>query len=134
MNDYEFGILTRKTGYSKEELIERVPALIVTHGSDGSTIHTRDASGRREDHEIPAAKIEGEAVDPTGSGDMYRAGLVRGRRLGAPWPIAGRVGSVAAVFGIEVLGPQPPRFPPAEFVARYVRNFGETPELSRLLR
>ena len=133
VNDYEFGILRNKIGMSADQMMEHVPVLIVTHGADGSTIHARDERGRRVEHEIPAANVEGEAVDPTGVGDMYRAGLLRGLRLGAPWPIAGRVGSVAAVFGIESLGPQPPRFTLADFAARYVRNFGDAPELSRLI-
>jgi sugar/nucleoside kinase (ribokinase family) len=114
-----------------EELQARVPALIVTHGADGSTIHAREGSGVVV-HQIPPAKVEKEAVDPTGVGDMYRAGLLRGLRIGAPWPVAGRIGSVAAVFGIEALGPQPPRYTPSEFLERYRRNFGDAPELSRL--
>jgi adenosine kinase len=132
VNDYEFGILGQKTGLSVEALGERVPTLIVTHGPDGSTIHARDAGGKTETHAIPAAKVEGEAVDPTGVGDMYRAGLLRGLRIGAPWPIAGRIGSINAVFGLEALGPQPPRYTPGEFLDRYRRNFGDTPELVRL--
>jgi adenosine kinase len=132
VNDYEFGILTHKTGLGGDGLAGSVPVLIITHGSDGSTIHTRDARGNRIEHEVPAARVEGEAIDPTGVGDLYRAGLLRGLRVGAPWPIAGRIGSVAAVFGLEALGPQPPRFAPADFVARYVRNFGDASELSRL--
>ena len=65
-------------------------------------------------------------MDPTGVGDMYRAGLLRGLRIGAPWPVAGRIGSVAAVFGLETLGPQPPRYTPG--VSRAVRrNFGDAP-------
>ncbi len=105
---------------------------IVTHGPDGSTIHAPDGRGGRAVHEIPAASVEGKAVDPTGVGDQYRAGLLRGLRVGAPWPVAGRFGSVAAVFGLEALGPQPPRYRPADFVDRYRRNFGDTPELERL--
>jgi adenosine kinase len=132
VNDYEFGILRHKTGLGGDDLAGSVPVLIITHGPDGSTIHTRDARGNRVEHGIPAARVEGEAVDPTGVGDMYRAGLIRGLRVGAPWPVAGRIGSVAAVFGLEALGPQPPRYAPADFAARYVRNFGHTPELSRL--
>jgi adenosine kinase len=134
VNDYEFGILGQKTGLSREAMQERVPVLIVTHGPDGSTIFTR-ARGAGEEpiaHAIPAARVEKEAVDPTGVGDMYRAGLLRGLRIGAPWPVAGRIGSVNAVFGLEALGPQPPRFTPAEFLERYRRNFGDSPELSRL--
>jgi adenosine kinase len=132
VNDYEFGILTHKTGLSGPELEQQVPVLIVTHGPDGSTIHAPDGKGGRAKHAIPAAAIEGEAVDPTGVGDMYRAGLLRGLRIGAPWPVAGRIGSVAAVFGIESLGPQPPRYTKKAFVDRYRRNFGDTPELAKL--
>ena len=63
---------------------------------------------------------------------MYRAGLLRGRRIGASWPVAGRIGSINAVFGLEALGPQPPRYTPGEFLERYRRNFGDVPELARL--
>jgi adenosine kinase len=132
VNDYEFGILGHKTGLSQQALIAEVPVLIVTHGPDGSTIHVREADGMTQTHAIPAARVEGEAVDPTGVGDMYRAGLLRGRRIGASWPVAGRIGSVNAVFGLEALGPQPPRFTPGEFLARYRRNYGDAPELARL--
>ena len=108
VNDYESGILGQKTGLGLEALQGEVPVVIVTHGPDGSTIHARSAKGDVETHAIPAARVEGEAVDPTGVGDMYRAGLLRGRRIGAPWPVAGRIGSINAVFGLEALGPQPP--------------------------
>jgi adenosine kinase len=132
VNDYEYGILLKKTELTREEMELKVPVLIVTHGSDGSTIHAPFGSGGRILHHVPAARVEKEALDPTGVGDAYRAGLLRGRRIGAQWPVAGRIGSIAAVFCLENLGPQPPRYTPAEFVARYVRNYGETPELEHL--
>ncbi|MET0619536.1 MAG: carbohydrate kinase family protein [Thermoanaerobaculia bacterium] len=132
VNDYEFGILGHKTGLSLEELQSEAPVVIVTHGPDGSAIHVREAGRAPETHAIPAARVEREAVDPTGVGDMYRAGLLRGRRIGAPWPVAGRIGSINAIFGLEALGPQPPRYTPGEFLERYRRNFGDAPELARL--
>jgi adenosine kinase len=132
VNDYEFGILGHKTGLGLEELTAQVPVVIVTHGPDGSTIHVRSERGETETHAVPAARVEGEAIDPTGVGDMYRAGLLRGRRIGAPWSVAGRIGSINAVFGLEALGPQPPRYTPGEFLERYRRNFGVAPELARL--
>ena len=131
VNDYEFGILTTKTGLSREEIERQVPVLIVTHGPDGSAIHAPLGSGRMI-HHVPAAKVEGEALDPTGVGDAYRAGLLRGLRIGASWPVAGRIGSIAAVYCLENQGPQAPRYAPEAFRARYVRNYGETPELDRL--
>lgn len=132
VNEYEFGILVNKTGMTREQIERQVPVLIVTHGPDGSAIHAPFGADGRLEHRVPPAKVEREALDPTGVGDAYRAGLLRGLRIGAPWPIAGRIGSVAAVFCLEHQGPQPPRYPPAEFLARYVRNYGETPELERL--
>jgi hypothetical protein len=42
------------------------------------------------------------------------------------------MGSVAAAFGLEALGPQPPRYSLNEFRERYVRNFGDDPFLKRL--
>jgi adenosine kinase len=74
----------------------------------------------------------GAAVDPTGVGDAYRAGLVRGIRIGVPWEVAGRIGSVAAAFVLETLGPQAERYGPEEFVSRYVKSFGDEPTLERL--
>ena len=128
VNDYEYGILRHKTGLSREDLEERVPVVVVTHGADGSTI-SEAVGEKRIRHEVPAARLEAGAVDPTGVGDAYRAGLVRGVRVGAPWPVAGKMGSVAAVFALEAQGPQPPRYGGEDFVLRYRRNFGDEPAL-----
>jgi len=133
VNGYEFGILTQKTGLEREDLERQVGALIVTHGPEGSTISVAGDGGRVR-HEIPAARLEREAVDPTGVGDSFRAGLIRGLRIGTPWPVAGRMGSVAAVYTLEAEGPQPPRYSVADFVFRYERNFGEEPALEELGR
>lgn len=132
VNDYEFGILTKKTGMSRDQIESRVPVLVVTHGAEGSTIAVRDVAGRVVRHSVPAAPLQKDAVDPTGVGDAFRAGLIRGIRIGAPWPVAGRIGSVAAAFGLESEGPQPPRYGPREFLERYERAFGAEPMLSRL--
>jgi adenosine kinase len=132
LNDYEFGVLTHKTGLSREEIEERVGVLVVTHGAQGSTISAPDGGGGVRREQVPAARIESEAVDPTGVGDAFRAGLIRGLRIGAPWPTAGRMGSVAAVFGLEAVGPQPSRYSKREFRDRYERNFGSDPALENL--
>ena len=130
-NDYELGIIVQKTGRSAEELEAEMPVLVATHGAKGSTISVAD-SGSRTRHAIPPARLERDALDPTGVGDAYRAGLVRGMRLGLPWEVSGRMGSVAAAFGLESPGPQPPPYTIAAFRARYERNFGREPLLSRL--
>ncbi len=128
-NDYEMGILTAKTGWSAEEIERRVPTVIETHGESGSTI-VLSAGTSPIRHRIPAAKLESPALDPTGVGDAFRAGLLRGLRAGLSWEVAGRMGSIAAVYGLESPGPQPPRYAWSDFSARYERNFGAEPALA----
>lgn len=127
-NDYEFGIIEKKTGLREAELLSRVPVLIVTHGGEGSTIALRGGSDEAPDGtttlRVPPAKVEATALDPTGVGDAYRAGLLAARLAGLPWAVAGRVGSIAAVYALESLGPQPARYDLAAFRARYEVNYG----------
>lgn len=127
-NEYEFGIIEKKTGLSEAEILSRVPVVIVTRGEEGSTIALRGGSAEAPDgavtYRIPPARLRSEALDPTGVGDAFRAGLLAARRRDLPWEVAGRAGSIAAVFALESLGPQPRRYSLPEFVARYRENFG----------
>ncbi len=129
-NEYEFGIIEKKTGLSEAEILSRVPVVVVTRGEEGSTIALRGGTAEAPDgavtFRIPPAKLRTGALDPTGVGDAFRAGLLAARRRGLPWEVAGRAGSVAAVFALETLGPQPERYTSDGFVARYVENFGST--------
>ncbi len=128
-NDYEMGILTQKTGWTAPDIEARVAVVIETHGAEGSTIVV---SGR-ERHRIPSARLEGKALDPTGVGDAFRAGLLSGIRAGLSWEIAGRMGSTAAVFCLEAQGPQPPRYTISRLMERYESNFGKEPALAKAL-
>jgi adenosine kinase len=119
-NEYEFGVIEKKTGLSETEILARVPVVIVTRGEQGSTIALRGASSLL----VPPAKLRKEALDPTGVGDAFRAGLLAARYRGLPWDIAGRVGSVAAVWALETQGPQPKRYTIEAFLERYRENFG----------
>jgi adenosine kinase len=129
-NEYEFGVIEKKTELAEAELRARVPVLIVTRGSEGSTIALRDGA---QTITVPPARVEATEVDPTGVGDAYRAGLLAARLAGLPWDVAGRVGSIAAVYALETIGPQPQPYTLAEFRARYQANFGGA-DTSQLLR
>ena len=129
-NEYEFGVIEKKTELAEAELRASVPVLIVTRGSEGSTIALRDGA---QTITVPPARVEATEVDPTGVGDAYRAGLLAARLAGLPWDVAGRVGSIAAVYALETIGPQPQPYTLAEFRARYQANFGGA-DMSQLLR
>lgn len=116
-NDYEFAMISEKTGISRDDLIVACPVVVVTYGELGSHIYV---DGRRL--EIPAVSPR-EIRDPTGAGDGYRAGLVAARLANLPWETAGRVGSLAAAFVVEVKGTQSHRYSFTEFANRFDIEF-----------
>ena len=70
--------------------------------------------------------------DPTGVGDAFRAGLVKGLALGLPWELAGRMGALAATYALELPGTQNHRYTPADFVARFREHFDDAGALNGL--
>ena len=133
LNEYEYGILQKKTGLSEDQLLDRVQTVVVTRGEAGSTVLSRRGeSGNLQRLDVPAARPRA-AYDPTGVGDAYRAGLIKGLVRGYPWQVTGRLASLAAVYVLEHPGPQPQPYTRQEFVQRYRENFGDTPELAELL-
>jgi adenosine kinase len=127
MNDYEYSMLQKKTGLDEAQIQERVNTVIVTLGEEGSRIVTQE-----EEIVVPVAKPKA-VLEPTGVGDAYRAGLIKGLTRGYGWPVTGRIAALAAAYVIEHPGPQPKPYTLQEFVNRYVENFGDTPELSAIL-
>jgi adenosine kinase len=129
-NEYEFELIRDKTGLSVEQAVELAGTLIVTRSEHGSVVRTRSG----EMHVIPIATPH-QVVDPTGVGDAYRSGVLFGMLHGLPWPVAGRVGALAATYAIEVLGTQRHHFTPERFLDRYAASFGPVPnEVASALR
>ncbi|WP_435005684.1 carbohydrate kinase family protein [Tundrisphaera lichenicola] len=126
-NDYEFGMMSEKLGITESQLRTRVPITVVTKGEAGALI-TVDG----QEYEIPPASPTA-VVDPTGAGDAYRAGFVRGMAHGFSWPVVGRLGALTAVYAIEHAGTQNHYYTVTEFVERYRSNFGESDEVDSLL-
>ena len=118
-NDYEFELLHQKTGMSERDLLGQVGAIVITRGEHGSSVITPD--GGRSD--VPAVKPH-RLVDPTGVGDAYRAGFMKGLALGLPYDTCARLGSVAAAYALEHVGGQSHAYTWDEFKKRYEQHFG----------
>lgn len=118
VNDYEWEMLKERTGYEVADVAERVDALVITLGAEGAVIH---AGG--EEVRVPTAKIS-EAVDPTGCGDAFRAGLLYGLMNEMDWETTGRIGSLMGAAAVEHAGTQNYAFTADEFKARFKDNFG----------
>ena len=78
---------------------------------------------------MPAAR----APEPTGVGDAYRGGIIKGLLKGLPWETTGRIGSLAATYVLEQVGTQNHHYSLEAFVERYRRTFGDSLRLDDLL-
>jgi sugar/nucleoside kinase (ribokinase family) len=85
---------------STEGLLRFASVVIVTRGSRGSTIYTRDEKIR-----IPRVRPK-RVVDVTGAGDAYRAGFYAGLSRGLDLRRCGILGSTVASFAVEASGTQ----------------------------
>jgi adenosine kinase len=128
INDYEFELLREKTGLSAAA-IRRTPscACVVTLGAEGSRVWAKGAA-----HDIPSLPPQ-RAEDPTGIGDAFRSGLIKGLALGFSWELAGRMGALAATYALEQTGPQSHCYTLADFVARFREHFDDGGALDVLL-
>jgi len=118
-NDYELELIRQKTGLGEDEILARAELLIVTKGEHGSTVIDRQA--RHID--VPAVEPT-RIADPTGVGDAYRGGFMKGLACGAPHETCARLGSVAATYTLEHLGGSNHAYSWPEFKARYEKHFG----------
>jgi adenosine kinase len=117
-NDYELEMTMRATGLEKTQLLQRTGAIITTLGEDGSLLCTPD-----EEVKIPAAPVS-RVLDPTGAGDAYRAGLIKGLVMGKSFPDAAHMGATCASYAVECYGTQDHSFSEEEFRVRYKENSG----------
>jgi adenosine kinase len=127
VNNYEFWMIRNRTGMTAEDLLQCVQYAVVTDGEKGSTIYTR-----HQEYHVPAVAPE-RIVDPTGVGDAFRGGFLKG--LSRAWDLetCGQSGSLAATYCLEQVGPQGHHFTRAEFVARFRRYFDDRGQLDELV-
>ena len=117
MNDYESQLMMNTTGESINTLAQQVDALIVTRGGEGSVVYTDG-----DEIEIPTVNVD-QAIDPTGCGDAYRAGLLLGLEKGWDWQTSGRVGSLIGAIKVQQEGTQNHQFSIDEFARQYEAHF-----------
>jgi adenosine kinase len=122
VNDYELEMFRKKTSLDEAGILALTGTLVTTKGEEGSLLLTKEG-----EEVIPAAPAR-RVVDPTGAGDAYRAGLIKGLVLGRPWPEAARMGATLASFAVEQQGTQEHQLELADFCERYAENFGPPPD------
>ena len=125
-NDYEFGLISKKTGWSLDQILERVNFLVITRGKDGADLYAENTTVH-----IPTVP-EDKIVDPTGVGDAFRGGFLAGLSQNLDWKLCGEIGSLAAVYCLEQNGPQSHAYTREEFVERFRKHFDDGGQLDIL--
>ncbi|OGF26910.1 carbohydrate kinase, partial [Candidatus Falkowbacteria bacterium RIFOXYA2_FULL_47_9] len=115
-NDYELSLLIKKTGWNEAEILKHAEIIVTTLGEKGSQIKTADIG-----HSIPPAKPKDES-DPTGAGDAYRAGFIKGLVSGWPLDMAGRFAGTIAAYTVESHGTQTHHFSLSDVAQRHFDN------------
>jgi adenosine kinase len=118
-NEYESALTEQKTGWSADQILQKVEHRIITLGKKGARIESRD--GRVVEIGCPKERV---LADPTGVGDGFRAGFLGGVALGLDLERAAEVGATLATLVIENVGPQEYRFEKEDFVARITQAYG----------
>jgi adenosine kinase len=121
VNGFEWQMLTERLGLSAVELHARLEWTVVTQGADGSVWQAADG----ETVTVPAVAPV-HALDPTGCGDAFRAGLVHGLARQAPMIEALRCAATTATLNLESHGTQTHRFD--SLIERYAKAWGAPPD------
>ncbi len=127
INDYEYELIQKRTGMTDGEIRDAVDYVVVTCGKDGSDIWVKDAH-----FHIPVVE-ENVRADPTGVGDAFRGGFLRGKLLDFDWQTCGQMGSLAATYCLEKRGTQNHRYTRVEFVQRYRKYFDDNGALDAII-
>jgi adenosine kinase len=127
-NDYEFGLILKKTGLDLNGILKQVDILVVTKGAEGAVIYVNG-----QEIVVPVAPEE-RIIDPTGVGDAFRGGFLAAYAHGWDWQLCGQVGSLAAVYVLEQNGTQNHFYTRQEFVERFRKHYDDGGKLDQLLK
>jgi adenosine kinase len=127
-NDYEFGLISEKTGLGLDAILEAVEFLVITRGEHGADVYQPGVT-----HHIPAV-LPIRPAEPTGVGDAFRGGFLTGYAHGLSLERCGQMGALAAAYCLEEEGTQGHGFTLEEFQTRFDHTFGGGTDLNRLRR
>ncbi len=117
-NEYELEMISSRTGRSRQQLAESVEHIVVTKGEEGAEL--LGAQGPAAVKAVPAENV----VDPTGAGDAFRGGLIKGLIEEQSLERSVQMGSVCGHYAVQAYGTQEYSFTGAEFQAKLQEYYG----------
>lgn len=125
-NDYELGLIIEKTGLDVEKMTQWTKFIVITRGEHGIDIYTKEDL-------IQIQAIAPQAmVDPTGVGDAFRGGFLKGFMNKLDLETCGRMGALAATYCIESKGTQGHTFDLPKFIQRFREHYKDQSALNTL--
>lgn len=122
VNSAEFTLLEKTMEADIHYLKSQIDDIIVTLGNTGSLLYHKG-----ESVSIPIAKAD-KVVDPTGAGDSFRAGFLKGLLMNLSIQEACQLGAVMGSFCVEAPGGQGHFVNLSAVEARYKKYFGNLPK------
>lgn len=99
-NDYELELSCNLMKTDKNRLLQQVGSMIITKGAEGSLVYSNGQTWK-----VGASKVD-KVLNPTGAGDAYRAGLLKGLAEGLDLVEACAWGSALAGLKVSHQGTQ----------------------------
>lgn len=119
LNEYELALAMQKTGWTDSQILDLVEYRVVTMGSHGAKVESKN--GEFVQVGVPKERAK---IDPTGVGDSFRSGFIAGLAWGLNHERCAQLGSMIATYVIETTGTQEYRFTADEFVSRFSEAYG----------
>jgi adenosine kinase len=119
-NEYEHSLLLQSTGWSHDEVLDRVGLWVTSLGEKGLKVESK----RFETFHIQPPKPK-QIGDPTGVGDALRAGFVAGLASELALERSLQIGCTLASISLETDGPQEYDVDRGSFVSRFAEAYGD---------
>ena len=118
-NEYEEAVIEQKTGWTSEDILERVETRIITLGSAGARVERKGVAPV-----VVGPVKDATFTEPTGAGDAFRSGFL----AAAAWELsterAIQLGNLMAVHALETVGPQEYDLTTAALTDRAKHSYG----------
>jgi len=125
-NDYELSLIIEKTGLDVEKMAQWAKFVVITRGENGIDIYTNGDL-------IQIQAIAPQAmIDPTGVGDAFRGGFLKGFMNKLDLETCGKMGALAATYCIESKGTQGHSFDLQKFTQRFRDHYKDQNALNSL--
>jgi adenosine kinase len=127
-NAYEFELLQKHSKLSMEAILKSVEFAVVTRGEDGSSVY-ENGKLKADVPIFPPTKVQ----DPTGIGDAYRAGFLKGYLNNFDLVLCAQMGALSATYCLEETAPQNHCYLMKDFVNRFRTVFDDQGVLDKFL-